>query len=278
MSGMNEIKYKNLFSLVGKVAIVTGGAGVLGRQFCAGLSEAGANVVVVDVDENRVFAQAKDLVKRYGTRSIGIKCDVSSPESVNEMVSRVVAELGEIHILHNNAATKTADPNDFFTSFEEYSLDVWRKVMSVNIDGMFLVAQSVGAQMIRQGKGGSIIQTSSIYGIMGPDHRVYKDSLCVDRAINTPAVYSASKAAVIGLTKYLAAYWAEKDIRVNTLTPGGVKNDQDKEFIKRYSARVPLGRMASSDELVGALLYLASDASKYMTGQNLIIDGGLDVW
>ena len=150
--------------------------------------------------------------------------------------------------------------------------------MAVNLDGMFLIAQAVGKQMVYQDKGGSIIQTSSIYGIVAPDHRVYEGSVYLERKINTPAVYTASKAAVIGLTKYLATYWAEKGIRVNTLTPGGTQSGQNEEFQQKYSQRVPMNRMGDAKEMVGALLYLASDASTYVTGQNIIVDGGLTSW
>ena len=150
--------------------------------------------------------------------------------------------------------------------------------MSVNIDGMFLTAQAVGKQMVAQGRGGSIIQTASIYGVMAPDHRIYEGSFYLDRKINTPAVYTASKAAVIGLTKHLATYWADKGIRVNTLTPGGTESGQNDEFKNRYAQRVPMNRMARADEMVGALLFLASDAASYVTGQNIIVDGGLNAW
>jgi NAD(P)-dependent dehydrogenase (short-subunit alcohol dehydrogenase family) len=194
------------------------------------------------------------------------------------MLSQVLQQFGEVNILHNNAAGKSDDLEAFFAQFEEYSLEEWRKIMEVNLDGMFLMAQAVGKQMVIQGKGGSIIQTASIYGVMGPDHRIYEGSFYLGREINTPAVYSASKAGVIGLTRHLATYWADKGIRVNTLTPGGTESGQNDEFKKRYSARIPMGRMANADEMVGALLYLASDASSYVTGQNIIIDGGLNAW
>ena len=150
--------------------------------------------------------------------------------------------------------------------------------MAVNLDGMFLVAQAVGKQMVTQGKGGSIIQTASIYGIMAPDQRIYQGSFYLERQINTPAVYSASKAGVIGLTKYLSTYWAGHKIRVNSLTPGGVESGQNDEFKRRYSERIPLKRMAEPNEMVGALIYLASDASSYVTGQNIVVDGGLSAW
>jgi NAD(P)-dependent dehydrogenase (short-subunit alcohol dehydrogenase family) len=150
--------------------------------------------------------------------------------------------------------------------------------MSVNVDGMFLVAQAVGRKMIEQGTGGSIIQTSSIYGILAPDKRIYEGSFYLGRQIGTPAVYSTSKSAVVGLTRHLAAYWADKGIRVNTLTPGGVESGQNETFKERYSARIPLGRMAQGEEMVGALIFLASEASSYITGQNIVVDGGLSIW
>ena len=275
---MSDISYCSQFSLKGKKAVVTGGAGILGRHFCAGLAEAGADVAVVDLHREPAEELAASLADQYGVRCIGVACDVSSPESVRSMVNRVVEEFGEITVLHNNAASKSADLDAFFAPFEEYSLEEWRRIMSVNIDGMFLVAQAVGAQMVRQGKGGSIVQTSSIYGVMAPDHRIYEGSFYLGRQISSPAVYSASKAAVVGLTKYLATYWADRGIRVNTLTPGGNESGQNDEFKKRYSARIPLGRMGNPPEMVGALLFLASDASSYITGQNIMVDGGLSAW
>lgn len=275
---IREISYRERFDLHGKVAVVTGGAGILGQHFCAGLAESAANVAVVDLQGEKAQESAQALAERYKTKAIGVGCDVSDPGSVQAMVAEVVAEFGEINILHNNAAGKSDDLDAFFAPFEEYRLDQWRKIMAVNLDGMFLVAQAVGKQMVAQGKGGSIIQTASIYGVMAPDHRIYEGSFYLGRQINTPAVYTASKAAVIGLTKHLATYWADKGIRVNTLTPGGTESGQNEEFKRRYSARIPLGRMANAHEMVGALLYLASDASSYVTGQNIIVDGGLNAW
>ncbi|MDA7541824.1 SDR family oxidoreductase [Gammaproteobacteria bacterium] len=273
---LNKISYKNLFDLNGKVAVVTGGAGILGQHFCMGLSELGASVAVVDIDLDKAADTARVISNRHKGNIQGFSCDVSNPLSVQEMVKEVVSEFGEINILHNNAACKSDNLDAFFAPFEEYTIDQWREIMSVNIDGMFLVAQAIGNQMIKQGKGGSIIQTSSIYGVMAPDQSIYEGSLYLDREINTPAVYTTSKAAVIGLSKHLASYWAEHNIRVNTLTPAGVESGQNEEFIKKYSARIPMNRMASDFEIVGALLYLASNASSYVTGQNIIIDGGLN--
>lgn len=273
-----NFSYKTLFDLTGKTALVTGAGGILGRHFCAGLAESGAAVALVDIREDGVRELADELAAKYGVKAQGFICDVSDPQSVGRMVKQVVAAFGRIDILHNNAAGKSDDLDAFFAPFEDYSFEQWRQIMAVNLDGMFLVAQAVGKQMVAQGGGGSIIQTSSIYGLLGPDQRIYEGSFYLGRQINTPAVYSASKAGVIGLTQYLATYWADKGIRVNTIAPGGAESGQNDEFMRRYSARIPMGRMAKAHEIVGALLYLASDASSYVTGQTIAVDGGLAAW
>lgn len=270
--------FRSLFDLNGKVAIVTGAVGILGQRFCRGLAEYGAKVAVVDLDESRCVELAEGLKRDCGVECIGISCDVSQPDSVSGMVRSVVDRFGAINILHNNAASKSDDLNAFFATTEAYSLKEWRKIMSVNIDGVFLVAQAVGIQMQKQGTGGSIIQTSSIYGLVSSDKRIYEGSFYLDRQISNPAVYSTSKAAVVGLTRYLAANWGDAGIRVNALVPAGVESGQNDTFKMRYSARVPLNRMANGDEMVGALIYLASDASSYVTGHCLVVDGGLSAW
>jgi NAD(P)-dependent dehydrogenase (short-subunit alcohol dehydrogenase family) len=270
--------YKSLFELKGKTAVITGAVGILGQRFCRGLAEFGAQVAVVDLDPVRCTAFAGELARDYGMPTLGVACDVSDPASVASMVDQVVKRFGAIHILHNNAASKSSDLDAFFASTEKYSLPEWRKIMSVNVDGMFLVAQSVGGQMQKQGTGGSIIQTASIYGLLSSDKRIYEGSFYLGRQISNPAVYSTSKAAVVGLTRYLAANWGDARIRVNALVPGGVESGQNDTFKARYSARVPLARMARPDEMVGALVYLASDASSYVTGHCLVVDGGLSAW
>ena len=270
-------KSSELFSLSNKVVVVTGGAGLLGQVFCQALADVGAHVAIVDLDLASAETAAKKINKSDTQKVVAFGSDITSPESVTQMVANVIKQFGRIDVLVNNAASKGSNLDTFFEPFESYSLQTWREVMSVNIDGLFLVAQAVGNQMKKQG-GGSIIQTSSIYGVVAPDQRIYKGSEYNGRAINTPAVYSASKAAVNGLTSYLSTYWATSKIRVNSLTPGGIASGQNDEFNKRYSSRVPLGRMGEASELVGALIYLASDASSYVTGQNIIVDGGLSAW
>lgn len=271
-------KYKALFSLKDKNIIVTGGLGYLGRECVRGLAEFGANIVIVDLYEEHAKKFAEEITNEYNVAAIGIGCDVSLESDVQTMVQQTIQQLGKIDVLFNNAASKSKDLNAFFSSFEDYSLDEWRNVMSVNLDGMFLVAKHTSAEMKKNQEGGSIIQTSSIYGVVGPDHRIYRNSLFLGREINSPAVYSASKAGVIGLSTYLSTYLAKDKIRVNTISPGGLETGQNEQFIQNYSNRVPLGRMGTVEEMVGAVIFMASDASTYMTGQNIILDGGLTVW
>lgn len=274
---MKSGQFRNLFDLSGRHAIVTGGAGILGRRFCAGLADAGAGVAVVDLDTQQAETFAAELSDAFGVRCIGVAADVSDENAVRAMADRVENELGPVDILHNNAASKGSDLAAFFAPVEDYVLETWREVMAVNLDGLFLVAREIGGRMAARGKG-TIIQTASIYGIVAPDQRIYEGSDYMGMAINTPPVYSTSKAGVVGLTRHLASYWASKGVRVNALTPGGVASGQNDMFDRRYSDRVPLGRMAQADEMVGALLFLASDASSYITGQNIVVDGGLSAW
>lgn len=259
--------------LDGQVAVVTGGAGILGRVFCRALADAGAQVAVLDLLEEQARAAASDI----GEAAAGFGCDVSDPASVGAAVDAVMARFGRIDVLVNNAATKTADVRAFFEPFETYSLETWREVMGVNIDGMFLMAQAVGREMLKAGSG-RIIQTASIYGLVGPDDRIYDGSDYLGGPINTPAVYSASKAAVVGLTKWLATHWAARGVRVNCLVPGGVSSGQNGVFDEKYSARTPMGRMARAEEMAPPLLFLASEASSYVTGQVLAVDGGWTAW
>jgi NAD(P)-dependent dehydrogenase (short-subunit alcohol dehydrogenase family) len=269
--------YHRLFDLTGRVALVTGGTGILGSRYIAALAEYGARVVIADLDAAKCEAAAARLAASYGAGALGVGVDVSDARSVAAMTDRVETTLGPIEVLVNNAASKSADLGAFFAATESYSLDTWRQIMSVNLDGLFLVAQAVGARMCERRRG-SIINVSSIYGSVGADQRIYEGSEYLGRPINTPAVYSASKAGVVGLTRHLAAQWGAHNVRVNTLTPGGVESGQNDTFKSRYGARSPLGRMARADEMVGAVIFLASDASSYVTGHNLHVDGGWSAW
>ena len=270
--------YRTLYDLTGRVAVVTGGAGILGRQFCRALAAFGAHVVVCELEPAAADAVAEAVTAESGVAAIGVACDVGDAGAVDAMVARVLDRFGRCDVLANNAATKTADLEAFFANAEHYDLETWRSVMRVNLDGMFLVARAVGQAMIEAGNGGSIIQTSSIYGVVGADQRIYEGSEYLGVRISNPVVYSVSKAGVVGLTRHLATAWAPHRIRVNTLVPGGVRSGQNDRFVASYSARVPLGRMGTPEELPGTVVYLASDASSYVTGQCLFVDGGLTAW
>jgi len=251
---------------------------MLGKEFCSALAEYGCKVAVIDLDLKKINSFSNILSKKYHIKSIGIKCDVSDQIQVKKMAIEVEKKLGATDILINNAASKTESLEDYFKPLEEYSIDTWREVMDINLSGMYIVAKEIGSRMAKRNQG-SIIQTSSIYSsTMASDQRIYKGSKYLNKTINTPAIYAVSKAGVVGLTLHLASYWAKNNVRVNTLSPGGVFSGQNKKFVDSYSKRVPLNRMATKEEMVGAILYLASDASSYVTGQNIFVDGGLSIW
>jgi 2-deoxy-D-gluconate 3-dehydrogenase len=269
------------FSLKDKVAVVTGGVGLLGAEFCKTLAEAGAAVAVVDLNGEAAGKVAEGLVKS-GYKAMGIATDITKQDSVNAMVASVIAKFGRLDVLVNSAALDPKfDPDAAAKgiapgAFEDYPLEQWNAAMNVNLTGMFLVTQACVKQMVAQGKKGSIINICSTYGLNGPDQRIYiKDG---KRVAYKPVYYTTTKAGVMGFTKYLAAYYAETEIRVNALTPGGVFNNHEEYFVKNYSAKTILGRMAKKDEMNGALLFLASEASSYMTGNNVIVDGGWTAW
>ena len=261
-------------ALKGKVVVITGGAGILGSRFVRALAANGARVALVDRDAEKAEETAQDI-NRENKNSVQLfTADITQLEQLKQLKTTVESRLGPVDVLINNAAVKS--PN-FFEPFESFPLEDWNTVMAVNTTGVMLGCQVFGSAMAERG-GGSIINTLSIYGIVAPDQRIYEGSEYEGKAINTPAVYSTSKAAVWGLTKYLASYWGDKGVRVNAITPGGIFSGQNETFVKKYSARVPLGRMGEPDELCGAVLFLASDASSYVTGQNIIVDGGLSAW
>jgi 2-deoxy-D-gluconate 3-dehydrogenase len=261
------------------MAVVTGGAGLLGKQFCQTLAEAGAAVVVVDIDPESTRQVASGL-EAQGFKAMSAPTDITKPEQVDAMAAAALEQFGRLDILVNSAALDPKfDPDKIgeqgANSFEDYPLAAWQQALDVNLTGMFLCAQAAVKPMLVRGSG-VIINLCSMYGLAAPDQRLYQREGQPPQF--KPVTYSVSKAGVVGFTKYLAAYYAGKNIRVNTLTPGGVFNNHEDDFVERYSARAVLGRMAEQDEMNGALLFLASDASSYMTGANLVVDGGWTAW
>ena len=268
--------FPQIFSLENKVAIVTGALGLIGKNHCEALAEAGANVVVCDLDQTECNNFAGNLQQK----SVGISSDITQKDSVIELKNKTLEEFGRIDILVNNAAI-----NDMFenpqaaaeqSKFENYPIEMWKKSLDVNVTGVFLCSQVIGSEMAKQNKG-SIINIASTYGIVAPDQSLYVNPDGT-QSFYKSAAYPVTKGAVISFTKFLAAYWGDKNVRVNTLTPGGVENKQDDYFIEKYSNRTPLKRMAQPDDYKGALIFLASDASDYMTGANLVVDGGWTAW
>jgi NAD(P)-dependent dehydrogenase (short-subunit alcohol dehydrogenase family) len=265
------MKIQKIFDLTDKVVIITGSSGMLGTQYAYGLSECGANVILADIDISKSKITEKQIKKKFSTDPMSIKLDLTNKESILSMTSLILKKYSKIDVLINNAAYQ-GNSKIRSSGFENLELETWNQAIDVNLTGVFLCCQSIGKQMIKQ-KSGNIINIASTYGLVGPDQRIYGKS-----GQNSAIFYAATKSAILNLTRYLATYWEGKGIRVNTFSPGGVENNQDPNFIKRYSKKTPLGRMAKKDEYVGSMIFLASDASSYMTGSNLIVDGGWTAW
>lgn len=265
------------FSLAGKFALVTGATGLIGKEHCRALREAGATVIAAD----RAGMGVEEFGAALGGNSFGISFDISNKAEVKAARDAIQAKIGQpLHVLVNNAAiNEHYDSSESAleqSSFENFSVDIFDRMLRVNVLGVFLTCQIFGADMAKAGRG-SIINIASTYGIVAPDQNLYKDPEGKQRFFKSPA-YPTSKSAVLGLTRFLAAYWGKAGVRVNALSPGGVTNGQDSFFQEKYAERTPLGRMAEAGDYRGGLVFLAADASSYMTGANLVIDGGWTTW
>ena len=261
-----------IFSLKNKTAIVTGALGLIGKKHCEALAMAGANVIVADINKE----DCKDFARKLGKNHFGISLDVTNSDNLQEAKQKILKKYKTLDVLVNNAAINDMFENPamaaHLSAFENYPVEAFRQSLEVNVTGVFLCSQVFGTVMAEQGRG-SIINVASTYGLVGPDQKIYQNTEGVQTFYKS-AAYPATKGAVINFTRFLAAYWGHKDVRVNTLSPGGVENGQDDFFYKNYAAKTLLGRMANADDYQGALIFLASDASAYMTGANLVVDGG----
>ncbi len=265
-------RLSELESMRGRVAIITGGAGHLGRAFGEALAERGATVVVVDRDEAACSARAAELTAYAGTEAFGISADLARPDELATIVPKTLERCGRIDVLVNNAAfTGASGLRGYAVPFSDQTLDAWDAALRVNLTAVFQLCQTARAALEASGAG-AIINIASIYGMVGPDFSLYAGT-----SMGNPAAYAASKGGLLQLTRYLATALAPR-VRVNAITPGGIERGQPPAFIERYVAKTPLGRMATEEDFKGAIAYLASDLSRYVTGQNLVVDGGWTAW
>ncbi len=272
---------KNPFDLTGRVAVITGGAGLLGEQHARAIAAAGGIPVMVDIQQQRVSEKAAALSREYGVPAIGRAADITKQSEIEALRDEILARFGRLDILINNAANNpkmeaSAEVN--FSRLENFPLAQWEADIAVGLTGAFLCSKVFGSHMAGNG-GGVIVNIASDLALIAPDQRIYRQPGVPEKMQPVkPVTYSVVKSALVGLTRYLATYWADGKVRVNAISPGGVYNGQPENFVVRLTNLIPLGRMAAVDEYRGAIVFLCSDASSYMTGANLVVDGGRSCW
>ena len=272
---------KQSFDLTGKVAVITGGAGLLGEKHAEAIAEFGGIPILLDIDEKAGTKKASRISNEYQADCEFMLCDITDESQISSVRDSLLSKFGQIDILINNAAIdpkvkKQSGKN--LSRLENFSVDQWNLEMAVGLTGAMLCSKGFGYEMAKKGKG-VILNISSDLGIIAPDQRIYKkDGLPENEQPVKPVTYSVIKHGLIGLTKYLATYWADKGVRCNALCPGGIYNNQPDEFVKKISNLIPLGRMAHEDEYKASVVFMVSDASKYMNGSILSIDGGRSIW
>jgi NAD(P)-dependent dehydrogenase (short-subunit alcohol dehydrogenase family) len=272
---------QDLFDMNGKVVIITGGTGLLGQRHAEAIASAGGIPVLADVRAEEVDPRDPAFVERFGEAASAVAVDVTEPGSIRVALEDVLGRYGRIDGLINNAANNPKMESGSaveFSRLESFDLDQWQADLAVGLTGAFLCSQIIGGEMARRRRG-VIVNVASDLAVIAPDQRLYRrPGLPEDRQPVKPVTYSVVKTGLIGLTRYLATYWADAGVRVNAISPGGVHQGQPEEFVERLSNLIPMGRMAHVDEYEGAIVYLCSDASSYMTGANLIVDGGRTCW
>lgn len=269
------------FKLDGKVAIITGGGGLLGTKHAEAIAEAGGIPVLWDINAEAAQDRSREIAESYKLKCLGMNVDITDPENVKNGLQEVLDIFHRVDILINNAANNPkVTPGEAlaWSRLENFPLNLWQKDIDVGLTGAFLCSQAIGTYMA-QNSGGVILNVASDLGVIAPDQRIYrKDGLDEDEQPVKPVTYSVIKHGIIGLTKYLATYWAVKNVRVNSISPGGVYTNQPEDFVRKLANLIPMGRMASQNEYKAAVLFLISDASSYMTGNNLLVDGGRTCW
>ena len=269
------------FRLDNRVAVITGGAGLLGVQHAEAIAEAGGIPVLWDINEELAVNEAERIQETHKTSCIGMKVDITSLDSVRKGMSDVLSSLSCIDILINNAANDPkvkSNQGNTWSRYENFSLEMWNQDIAVGLTGAFFCSQAIGTYMA-QNKGGVILNIASDLSVISPDQRLYrKAGIAEEQQSVKPVTYSVVKHGLVGLTKYLSTYWVDKHVRVNAISPGGVYTNQPEEFVKKLTKLIPMGHMANVDEYKAAVIFMCSDASSYMTGQNVSIDGGRTVW
>lgn len=270
-----------IFDLSEKVIVVTGGCGLLGRQHCEAIAESGGIPVILDLDGRRAEKLGEEISNTFLVDAAGYKVDISKEEQVAENSIELIRRYGKIDCLVNNAANNshiTKKEKRNFSRLENFSFNEWEADIAVGLTGAFLCSKYYGFRISENPEGGVILNISSDLGLLAPDQRLYREkTLSEDEQPTKPVSYSVVKSGLIGLTKYLSTYWPHK-VRCNALCPGGVENEQSQEFLSRIKDRIPMGRMAATDEYQGAIIFLLSRASEYMNGETLLIDGGRSAW
>lgn len=263
---------KELINLTGRVALITGGAGHLGRAFGDALAQLGASVALVDRNGSTVAQVSAEISGQWETACIGIECDLANENALRELPKEIDAKLGGIDILINNAGFVGTDKlAGWCVPFEQQTAETWRQVLEVNMTAPFFLTQAA-SPWLKKNSNGSVINIASIYAVLGPDMRLYDGT-----EMGNPAAYAASKGALIQETRWLAAVLAP-DVRVNSICPGGIWRNQPEPFVERYKKRTPMARMGTEEDIIGSVIFLASDLSRYVTGQNIMVDGGWSVW
>lgn len=280
---MTTRSISQLFDLGGRVVVVTGGAGLLGRYHAEAAAEAGAHAVLLDIDGPGAARAAAEVEIRTGRPAIALTCDITRPEQVADALAAVLRRFGRVDALVNNAANNPkmepgASNSTAFSRIDDFPLALWNDDIAVGLTGAFLCARTFGGHMARHG-GGAVVNIASDLAVIAPDQRIYrKEGLAEDMQPVKPVTYSVVKAGLVGLTRYLATYWAATGVRVNAISPAGIYNGHDEDFVARLANLIPMARMAAKDELKGAVLFLCSDASSFITGHNLMVDGGRTCW
>jgi NAD(P)-dependent dehydrogenase (short-subunit alcohol dehydrogenase family) len=272
----------NKFNLENKVIIITGALGLLGKKHVEAIAENGGIPIILDIEEKKILSLTKNIQLKYNVQAMGLKVDITKEKEVVNGCKRIIKKFGKIYGLVNNAANNPKIENQkdkSFSRLENFPLNLWEKDISVGLTGAWLCSKHFGSVIAKNKNGGSIVNISSDLGLIGPDQSIYsKKGSTKNKNPVKPVTYSVVKSGIIGLTRYLATYWADKNVRCNAICPGGVENNQSKEFLNLVKKKIPMGRLAKSDEYQGTLLWMLSDASSYLNGAIVPVDGGRTAW